>query len=65
MMIILFFLKNLNQFINLLNAKLVIGSGLLSVKIILAKVKLKNVQKKYFSLILCSKVILGRIQSKI
>ena len=65
MMIILLFLKNLNQFINLLNAKLVIGSGLLSVKIILAKVKLKNVQKKYFSLILCSKVILGRIQSKI
>ena len=51
--IILLFIKNLNRFIKLLSLKLMIGSGLLSVRIFLAKFTLKNLYKKYLRLIVC------------
>ena len=42
-----------------------IDSGLLCIRILLAKTKLKNGRKEYLWLILCWKLILGRIKSKI
>ena len=45
--------EKLRQILSHINLKLVIGSGLLSKKIFLAKVTLKIGPKKYFLLILC------------
>ena len=45
MLIILIFMKNLNQVCKFLNLKLVIESGLISIRIFLAKVTQKNGQK--------------------
>ena len=63
--IILLFIKNLNRFIKLLSLKLMIGSGLLSVRIFLAKFTLKNLYKKYLRLIVCWKLILWLKKEKI
>ena len=53
MLIILAWVEKLNQFIEFLNLKLLIGSELLSTPIFLAKVILKIGQEKYLLLILC------------
>ena len=43
----------------------VIITKLLSIRIFLAKITIKNGQKKYLGLILCGKLILGHIKLKI
>ena len=63
--IILFCLKKLNRVIKLLNLKLVTELKLLTKRIFLAKVTPKIGQEEYLLLILCWKLIPGRIKLKI
>ena len=58
-------LRNLNRVIKLLSLKLVIESGLLSIKIFLAKVMLKSGPKKNLWFILWWKLIFGCVKLKI
>ena len=58
-------LRNLNRVIKLLSLKLVIESGLLSIKIFWAKVMLKSGPKKNLWFILWWKLIFGCVKLKI
>ena len=65
MLIVLLWLKKLNQVIKLLNLKSVKESDLLSTKVYLVKFALKIGQKKYLLFIASWKLILGHIKLKI
>ena len=58
MLIILLDLKNLNRVIKFANLKLLVKLGLLSIRIFLSKVILKNTQKKHSDIIDNIKIVL-------
>ena len=57
--------EEMNQVIKPLNLHLMIKSGLLSIRIILEKVTLKNCQERHLLLVLCWKPIHWHIKLKI
>ena len=65
MLIVLHWLKKLRPILNLLSLKLMIESELLSIRIFLAKLALKNGPEKYLLLILFWKLFLGHRKLKI